>query len=137
MGNLLRQVADNERLFSAWNEVRDNDLEDGVKSDQVQEFERGALRNLVELSEQLLAGEYTPGPVVAIEVPKSSGGTRLLAIPAVRDRIVERAVLEVVEPYLDPVLSPWSFTYRSGLGVNDAIRALTQARKAGARWVAR
>ncbi|MDT0326993.1 CRISPR-associated endonuclease Cas1 [Nocardiopsis lambiniae] len=137
MGDLLRRVADSERLFAAWNEVRDNDLEDGVKSEQVREFERGALRNLTELSEQLAAGEYTPGPVVAIEVPKSSGGTRLLAIPAVRDRIVERAVLEVVEPFLDPVLSPWSFAYRSGLGVNDAIRALTRAREAGARWVVR
>ncbi|RKS07015.1 CRISPR-associated protein Cas1 [Nocardiopsis sp. Huas11] len=137
MGDLLRQVADSERLFSAWNEVRDNDLEDGVKSDQVQDFERGALRNLVELSEQLSAGEYEPGPVVAIEVPKSSGGTRLLAIPTVRDRIVERAVLEVMDPYLDPVLSPWSFAYRSGLGVADAIRALAQARDAGARWVVR
>ncbi|MFE6446841.1 hypothetical protein [Nocardiopsis dassonvillei] len=133
MGNLLRQAANSERLFSAWNEVRDNDLEDGVKSEQVQEFERGALRNLTKLSEQLSSGEYEPGPVVAIEVPKSSGGTRLLAIPAVRDRIVERAVLEVIEPFLDPVLSPWSFAYRSGLGVNDAIRALTQAREAGAR----
>ncbi|MEU1900660.1 CRISPR-associated endonuclease Cas1 [Nocardiopsis dassonvillei] len=137
MGDLIRQAADSERLFSAWNEVRDNDLEDGVKSEQVQEFERGALRNLTELSEQLSSGEYEPGPVVAIEVPKSSGGTRLLAIPAVRDRVVERTVLEVIEPFLDPVLSPWSFAYRSGLGVNDAIRALTQAREAGARWVVR
>lgn len=137
MGDLLRQVADSESLFSAWNEVRDNDLDDGVKSEQVAQFERGALRNLTELSEQLSSGEYIPGPVAAIEVPKSSGGTRLLAIPTVRDRIVERAVLEVVEPFLDPVLSPWSFAYRSGLGVNDAIRALTQARESGARWVAR
>ena len=133
MGDLLRRVADSEQLFLAWNEVRDNDLDDGVKSPQVEEFERGALRNLTELSEQILSGEYAPGPVVAIEVPKSSGGTRLLAIPAVRDRIVERAVLEVLECYVDPVLSPWSFAYRSGLGVNDAIRALTQARDAGAR----
>ncbi|WP_017593837.1 reverse transcriptase family protein [Nocardiopsis potens] len=107
MGDLLRQVSDSERLFSAWNEVRDNDPEDGVKSDQVRDFERGALRSLTELSEQLLSGEYAPSPVTAIEFPKPSGGTRLLAVPAVRDRVVERAVLEVVETYLDPVLSPW------------------------------
>ncbi|MFL1376433.1 hypothetical protein [Nocardiopsis protaetiae] len=105
VGDLLRRVADSERLFAAWNEVRDDDLDDGVKSEQVREFERNALRNLSELSEHLGAGEYSPGPVVAIEVPKASGGTRLFAIPAVRDRIVERAVLEVVEPFLDPVLS--------------------------------
>ena len=137
MGDLLRRVADSGQLFSAWGEVRENDLDDGVKSPQVEEFERRALHNLTELSEQILAGEYVPGPVVAIEIPKSSGGTRLLAIPAVRDRIVERSVLEVLERYIDPVLSPWCFAYRSGLGVNDAIRALTQAREAGARWVVR
>ncbi|MFL1428135.1 MULTISPECIES: hypothetical protein [unclassified Nocardiopsis] len=101
VGDLLCRVADSERLFAAWNEVRDDDLDDGVKSEQVREFERNALRNLSELSEHLGAGEYPPGPVVVIEVPKASGGTRLLAIPAVWDRIV----LEVVEPFLDPVLS--------------------------------
>lgn len=137
VGYLLRRVADSEHLFKAWNEVRDNDLDDGVKSDHVREFERGALRKLAGLGEQLLSGEYKPGPVTAIEIPKSSGGTRLLAIPAVRDRIVERAVLEVLERFLDPVLSPWSFAYRSGLGVDDAIRALVRAREAGARWVVR
>ncbi|WP_344967994.1 reverse transcriptase domain-containing protein [Salinactinospora qingdaonensis] len=117
--------------------MRDNDLEDGVKSEQVREFERGALRRLLELGEQLQADEYEPESVVAIEVPKSSGGSRVLAVPAVIDRVVERAVLRVVEPFVDPVLLPWSFAYRKGLGVADALHALATAREAGNTWVVR
>lgn len=76
--------------------------------------------------------------MTAIEVPKPSGGTRLLAIPEVTDRIVERAALEVIDPYVDPVLLPWSFAYRKGLGVKDAVHALATARdETGQAWVVR
>ncbi|MEY9214314.1 CRISPR-associated endonuclease Cas1 [Thermobifida halotolerans] len=137
MGSLLAKVASEEVLSSAWHEVRENDLDDGVKSPPVREFEKGALRRLLDLGQRLRSGEYEPEPVVAIEVPKPSGGSRLLAIPAVADRVVERAILEVVEPYLDPVLLPWSFAYRKGLGVDDAVHALAMAREAGNGWVVR
>lgn len=75
--------------------------------------------------------------MTGITIPKSSGGVRKLAIGAVPDRIVERAVLTVLDPLVDPVLSPWSFAFRKGLGVKDAARALVAARDAGAAWVAR
>ncbi|MFE8950321.1 hypothetical protein [Streptomyces sp. NPDC007856] len=88
MGELLHQVASEERLAAAWAEVRDNDLEDGEKSRHVAEFEQGALYRLIDLSRQLRTGTYEPSPVTAIEVPKPSGGTRLLAVPQVTDRIV-------------------------------------------------
>lgn len=51
MGTLLHRVASEESLSAAWSEVRENDLDDGVKSASVQEFEKGALRRLLEISE--------------------------------------------------------------------------------------
>lgn len=83
------------------------------------------------------SGEGFRRPMKPAGLHKSPGGPRLLTVPVVRDRIVERAVLEIAEPRLDPVLSPWSFAYRSALGVDDAIRALARVREAGARWAVR
>jgi retron-type reverse transcriptase len=57
-----------------------------------------------------------------VRIPKQGGGVRTLHIPAVRDRIVERALLDVLTPLVDPVLGPSSFAYRPGLGVADACR---------------
>jgi CRISPR-associated protein Cas1 len=58
-------------------------------------------------------------------------------VPPVRDRIVERAVLAVVTPVVDPLLGPWSYAYRPGLGVADAVQALARLRDEGLGWVAR
>jgi Reverse transcriptase (RNA-dependent DNA polymerase) len=57
--------------------------------------------------------------------------------PSRRDRIVERALLVELDAVIDPLLLPWSFAYRHGLGVKDAIAGLTEARDEGAAWVAR
>ncbi|KXK58998.1 hypothetical protein AWW66_26575 [Micromonospora rosaria] len=72
-----------------------------------------------------------------VSIPKPDGGIRSLAIGAIEDRIVERAVLDVLDPVVDPTLSPWSFAYRRGLGVRDAVRALAEARESGLAFVVR
>lgn len=72
-----------------------------------------------------------------MEIPKASGGVRVLGVPSLADRIVERALLQVVDAVIDPLLLPWSFAYRRGLGVRDALAALAEARDEGLPWVAR
>ena len=62
---------------------------------------------------------------------------RHLAVPCLEDRIVERALLAELDVIIDPLLLPWSFAYRRGLGVRDAVACLVEAREAGAAWVAR
>ncbi|MCW2914731.1 MAG: cas1 [Actinomycetia bacterium] len=137
MGDLLARVCRELALLAAWEDVREAAYADGEPGSAIVAFENRALRNLADLAEQVAAGGYKPRPMTGITVPKPSGGVRELAIGAVPDRIVERAVLAVLDPLVDPVLSPWSFAFRRGLGVKDAIRALTAARDAGAAWVAR
>ncbi|REH47336.1 reverse transcriptase (RNA-dependent DNA polymerase) [Kutzneria buriramensis] len=70
-------------------------------------------------------------------IPKAEGGHRVLRVPTVRDRIVERAVLSQLRPHLDPVLGPSSYGFRPGLGVVDAVQALVRLREEGFGWVLR
>lgn len=137
MGDLLHRAISESSLLAAWQEVQANDLEDGKVSDQVAEYARGVLARLTDLGRELKAGTWRPAPVYAREIGKRSGGTRLLAVPAVEDRIVERAVMEVIDEYVDAVLLPWSYAHRKGLGVKDALHDLAAARDEGARWVVR
>lgn len=75
--------------------------------------------------------------MVPVEIAKPGGGVRRLAVPGLTDRIVERALLAELDVIIDPLLLPWSFAYRHGLGVRDALACLAEARDEGAAWVAR
>ena len=137
MGGLLARATSGEALLRAWGEVRASAYSDGDPGAAVLAFESHALERLTELAKVLAEGTYQPRPLTRVTIPKPAGGSRDLAVGAAEDRVLERAILEVLDPLVDPVLSPWSFAYRRGLGVRDAVRALTEARESGARWVVR
>lgn len=137
MGDLAARVWAEPALLAAWEDVRDNAYADGDPGTAVAAFEKAALHRLTALARALRDGTWQPRPLTAIDIPNPAGGTRRLAIGAVEDRIVERAALPELDRLIDPLLSPWSFAYRRGLGVPDAVRALAAVRDAGARWVAR
>ncbi|WP_243407071.1 reverse transcriptase domain-containing protein, partial [Frankia canadensis] len=100
-------------------------------------FEEDAAARLAEIGNELAQGQWQPAPVRRVELRKPTGGLRVLGVPPLADRIVERALLRVLDPVIDPRLLPWSFAYRRGLGVRDALAALAEARDTGATWVAR
>ncbi|WP_239397039.1 reverse transcriptase domain-containing protein, partial [Frankia sp. CiP3] len=116
---------------------RDAALADGHPDTEVAAFEANAARNLDELGTALADGEWLASPVRKVEIPKPSGGVRILGVPCLIDRVVERALLRVLDPVIDPLLMPWSFAYRRGLGAKDALAALAEARDSGMSWVAR
>ena len=87
-----------------------------------------------EAARQLIAGEYQPRPHFRLEIPKPDGGRRTLAIPSRLDRVLQRAVLEVVAPAVDLFLEESSLAYRRGLGRHTAARRLRQAFADGFRW---
>ena len=137
MGEMFERAFTQQRLLDAWKEARDAAYADGEAGAEVERFEAAAARNVSEIADVLASGTYEPKPVHRVEISKSGGGTRRLAIPCLEDRIVERALLAELDHVVDPLLLPWSFAYRKGLGVKDAIAALTEARDEGAQWVAR
>ncbi|MGB7983288.1 MAG: CRISPR-associated endonuclease Cas1 [Candidatus Nanopelagicales bacterium] len=137
MGALLHAAASEQALLNAWADIRESALADGEPHVAVERFEAAAAKNIARISQQLRTGTWQPSPVVHLEVAKSSGGRRHLGVPGLEDRIVERSILAVVDPLIDPILMPWSFAYRRGLGVDDAIRALVEARDLDYTWVVR
>jgi group II intron reverse transcriptase/maturase len=137
MGELLARAFTEQALLDAWDEVRPAALADGEAGPEVERFEAAAARRISELAASLADGSWAPAPVVRVKVAKPAGGHRRLGVPSLVDRIVERALLAELDRVIDPLLLPWSFAYRRGLGVRDAVACLVDARDAGATWVAR
>lgn len=137
MGEMQERAFTEQRLLDAWAAVRDTALADGEGGPEVDRFEAAAARHISELAKALEGGSFQPHPVVRVEIAKPDGGVRRLAVPSLIDRIVERALLTELDPVIDPLLLPWSFAYRHGLGVRDALACLAAARDEGAGWVAR
>ena len=133
---LAERAFGDRALRRAWSEVLASDGADGQLSAGVARFEESLDEELVRLAADLAWGTYRPRDLTEVEVPKDAG-TRLLHIPAVRDRIVERAILEAVTPHVDPHLGPASYAYRPGLGVADAVAAVAALRDEGLGWALR
>lgn len=131
MGALLERAASPSALAESWRRVLANDAEDDVLSAGVRRFARDADSRLDELRTRLRSGGYAPARLIQVSIPKEDGEPRALHVPPVADRVVERAVLSVLTPLLDPLLGPSSFAYRPGLGVVDAVQEVARLRDEG------
>jgi hypothetical protein len=98
-------------------------------------FWRDSLVHLRALAESLGEERYYPLPLKRFEVPKPDGRTRPLAILAVEDRIVQRAVLDALEPLFEAEFLPCSYGYRPGRKAADAIQQILQFQAQGYSWV--
>src|SRR5260370_18819344 len=127
----LAEVADPRRLAAAWADVMAADLDDGVLGAGVVRFSENADQNLADISAQLLAGEYRPGWLTPVDVaPRPDGKIRVLHVPTVRDRVVERAILAFVTPVIEPWLGPFRCAYPPCPAVAPAPSALAAFRDA-------
>lgn len=114
------------------------DASDGVLQKKTKEFAEHLDDFLTELSESLRSGTYEPDPLLSFGIPKgTSGEVRTLHIPSIRDRVVERAVVNTITHRADLAMSPCSFVYRTGIGTDDAVDHLAKLRDAGYCYVLR
>ena len=120
-----------DQLMAAWRRILSKPGD--RPSEKVQRFVDDGKLDI--LASELAAGTYEPVSLTLFDVPKKDGTTRELNVPALRDRIAERAILDVVSPYVDPHLGPASYAYREGLGVVDAVAAVVGLRDEGLHWV--
>jgi CRISPR-associated protein Cas1 len=145
MSNLFSRICRPDTLRRAWSRVQKRGQTPGVDGVTLEYFGQKAERRLARLGQQLSEGRYRPRPLRRCEIPKGEKGkgggkeaaTRVLAIPAVRDRVAQAAALLVLQPVVEDVLQPCSFGYRPGRGHRDALRAVRQLRDGeGCRYVA-
>ena len=129
--SLMGQVLEVRRLRSAYEKVRAKRGAPGVDGVSVEQFGESLEQNLVKLISELRARTYRPLPVKRVLIPKPDGGQRPLGIPAVRDRVVQQAVLGVLEPIFEADFSPHSHGFRPGRSCFSALRELYGQVRAG------
>jgi len=88
-----------------------------------------------EVRAKLDAGTYQPSPVRRVTIPKPSGGMRDLGVPTVLDRLLQQALLQVLDPIFDPHFADESFGFRPGRSAHQAVRAAQEAIAKGGAWV--
>lgn len=123
-------------LRLAWNEVADNGGVAGVDHVSAAVWRRNWEERLIQLADDVRTYRYQPGQLRERYIPKSSGNEmRLLRIPTITDRVLQRAVLQVLQPIYEPRFLDCSYGYRPGRGVGDAVRAIAALRRRGQIWV--
>lgn len=132
---LLLAASSPDRLVEAWQRVQANHGAAGGDGVSVDRFARFADTAIPRLSAMLRDGSYRPAPARRVSIAKRDGGTRLLTIPAVVDRIAQGAVALTLGPILEAQMEDSSFAYRRGRGVADAVRRVAALRREGFRWV--
>ena len=132
---LLHAAFKRENLQRALKRVRANKGAAGVDGLDINQTARHLITAWPAIREQLLAGTYRPSAVRRVLIPKPDGGQRELGIPTVTDRLIQQALLQVLQPILDPTFSEHSYGFRPGRRAQDAVLAAQAHVQAGRRIV--
>jgi group II intron reverse transcriptase/maturase len=119
---LWPRVVNREALFRAWNRVRAKRGAAGIDGQSVADFERVLTDEIDRLARELATGQYRPRALKRFRLPKIDGRWRTIGIPALRDRVVQHALLAVIGPIFERTFHPSSYAYRRGRSVQQAAR---------------
>ena len=132
---LIDRVISNRNLWNAYKKVKENGGAPGIDGITVQELKVHMHKYLKPLKVKLKDGTYQPKPVKRVAIPKADGSKRFLGIPCVLDRVVQQAILQVINPIIDPHFSNKSFGFRKGRNAHQAIKLAEQYYEEGYRTV--
>ena len=105
---------------------------DGVTVEQLRDYVN---QHWNRIKAELQTGTYKPAPVKRIEIPKADGGKRMLGIPTVVDRMIQQAMLQVLDPIFDAKFSQHSYGFRKGKRAHDAVKQAQTYIQTGYRYV--
>jgi len=129
--NLMERIASPSNLAQALKRVCANKGAPGVDGMSVKELKRWFNGHWESLRDELASGRYCPSSVRGVEIPKPGGGMRQLGIPTAKDRLVQQAILQTLEPLVDPTFSESSFGFRPGRSAHMALKQASQYVKEG------
>ena len=132
---LMKEVCDRKNLEIAWKRVRENKGSpgvDGMTIDQTADYLR---EQWPTIRKHLLNGYYQPQPVKRVEIPKPDGGIRKLGVPCVVDRLIQQALLQVLQKQWDPTFSEHSYGFRPGRSAHQAVAQAQKYITEGYNWV--
>ena len=133
--SLMEEVCERENLEDAWHQVRSNKGSPGIDGRTIDETRDYLREHWPTIREQLLNGTYKPQPVRRVEIAKPDGGVRKLGIPTVLDRLIQQAILQVLQGRWDPTFSEHSYGFRPGRSAHQAVAQAQSYVAEGHEWV--
>jgi len=135
--SLYDRMRHEKGLLQAFRKVKSNQGKPGIDGQTIEDFAENCAEEIAQLASELRSKSYRPQPVKRVEIPKGDGGKRLLGIPTVRDRVVQQALLNILQPIFDPGFHPSSYGYRPGRSPQQAVaKASAFIRRYQLKWVA-
>jgi RNA-directed DNA polymerase len=132
---MMEEVCERENCWQAYKRVKANKGSPGIDGMKVGDLSGYLKQHWPTIREQLLNGTYQPQPVKRVEIPKPDGGVRKLGIPTVLDRLIQQAVMQVLQRRWDPTFSEHSHGFRPKRSAHQAVAKAQQYIAAGHRWV--
>jgi RNA-directed DNA polymerase len=134
MPKMFDQIIEVKSLYNAWKKVKANRGAAGIDRVSWFGFEENLDANLAELSRNLRTLTYQPLPAKFVQIAKASGKTRELGILTIRDRVAQRAVLNVIEPIFEAEMQSCSYAFRPQRNIEMAIQRVIIQRANGDLW---
>ena len=134
-GGLLAAMLTRQNLQLAWRRVKANKGAAGVDGLDIEQTARMLRTRWPDIRQALMQGHYRPSPVRKVMIPKPDGTQRELGIPTVTDRLIQQALLQVLQPLIDPTFSDHSHGFRPGRRAHDAVKAARAYVQSGKRVV--
>lgn len=132
---LWERIFSRSNLMRALERVQTNGGAAGVDGMTVEELPEHLKAHWESIRAKLEAGTYQPSPVRRVEIPKASGGVRLIGIPTAQDRLIQQAIHQILSLEYEPRFSQHSYGFRPGRSAHDAVKVAQGHIEAGNRWV--
>ena len=132
---LLEKILDDRNLYNAYKQVYKNKGVSGVDGVTVEELGVYLFQHKEEIKEQIRNLKYKPSPVRRVEIPKENGKKRKLGIPTVVDRVIQQAIVQVINPLFEPQFSETSYGFRPNRSCEMAITKALEYFNDGYDWI--
>jgi len=119
--SLIDKIYRKENLRLAYKQVKRNNGAPGIDGETVSDFAEKLELNIEFLHQKLKTNTYKPSPVRRVEIEKPDGGVRLLGVPTTKDRVVQQAIVNIIEPIYDVTFHPSSYGYRPERSPQQAV----------------